>query len=191
MRRYPPSTIYRYLDLPSTHRIRSHNSHKHNTTPPDPGPIPLHTRHLHHPHHCKPNTDKRPTPLVPTGLVKPKPNPLIHSPPTPPRAKHMHISQLLSSHAPHSPIAGQLRYTQYLNHVYHPHALHSHSLSIHTCNTQKQYTHHSHSNYRIHIGYHDNFILYLWVDNNQPLHLKSSDGMETLTDSKSVMARWS
>ena len=37
------------------------------------------------------------TPPVLTGLVKPKPNPLIHSsltpcPPTPPRAKYIHIS---------------------------------------------------------------------------------------------------
>ena len=33
---------------------------------------------------------------VPTGLVKPKPNPLFHSPPSPPtpsRSKHIHISQ--------------------------------------------------------------------------------------------------
>ena len=32
--------IYRYLDLPSTQRIRTHNSHRHNTSPPDPGPSP-------------------------------------------------------------------------------------------------------------------------------------------------------
>ena len=50
---------------------------------------------------------------VPTGLVKPKPTPLIHSPPQLP---HRHESntytfhtlhQLLSSHAPHSYIARQ------------------------------------------------------------------------------------
>ena len=34
MRRYPPSTIHRYLDLPSTQRIQSRTSHRHNTTPP-------------------------------------------------------------------------------------------------------------------------------------------------------------
>ena len=42
------------------------------------------------------------TPPVPTGLVKPKPNYLIHSPPsspTPPRAKHMHMS-----HTPPTPL---------------------------------------------------------------------------------------
>ena len=42
------------------------------------------------------------TPPVPTGLVKPKPNSLIHSPPsppTPPRAKHIHMS-----HTPPTPL---------------------------------------------------------------------------------------
>ena len=62
----------------------------------------------------KPPTHSPPTPLQPihrhtsntspvlTGLVKPKPNPLIHSPPspcTPPRAKHIHIS-----HTPPTPL---------------------------------------------------------------------------------------
>ena len=32
--RYPPGTIYRYLDLPSTQGIQTHNTHIHNTTPP-------------------------------------------------------------------------------------------------------------------------------------------------------------
>ena len=36
MRRYPPSTTYRYMDLPSTQVIRTHNSHRHNTTHPLP-----------------------------------------------------------------------------------------------------------------------------------------------------------
>ena len=42
------------------------------------------------------------TPPVPTGLVKPKPNSLIHSPPSPPkppRAKHLHMS-----HTPPTPL---------------------------------------------------------------------------------------
>ena len=34
MRRYPPSTIYRYLDLASTQRIQTHNKHRLNTTTP-------------------------------------------------------------------------------------------------------------------------------------------------------------
>ena len=34
MRGYPPSTIYRYLDLPSTQIIQTHNTHRHNSTQP-------------------------------------------------------------------------------------------------------------------------------------------------------------
>ena len=34
VRRNQPSTIYRYLDLPSTQRIQTRNTHRHNTTPP-------------------------------------------------------------------------------------------------------------------------------------------------------------
>ena len=64
------SALYRYIDLPSTYRIQTHNSHSHNTTPPfltlvqsptysppKPATIP------------QPNTSN--TPLVSTGLVKP------------------------------------------------------------------------------------------------------------------------
>ena len=101
MRRYPPSTTHRYLDLPSTQRFQTHNSPRHNTTPPDPGPSHPTTPH---PHHRNQNTDTSNTPPVPPGLVKPKPNPLIHSPPyppTPPRAKHIHISH--SPPTPHIP----------------------------------------------------------------------------------------
>ena len=86
------STIYRYLDLPSTQRIQTHTD---STTSPlqtlvqspthSPATAPQH-KHRH--------TSN--TPPVPTGLVKP--NPLIHSPPTPPRSKHIHIlHQLLLS----------------------------------------------------------------------------------------------
>ena len=48
---YPPSTIYRYLDLPSTQIIHTHNSHRYNTTPPlqklVQAPYPLHTYTTH------------------------------------------------------------------------------------------------------------------------------------------------
>ena len=105
MRRYPPSTIHRYLDLPYTQIIQTHNSHRHNTTSPDPCPS-------HYPlPHSPPTPLTPPQPKhrhtsnshhVPTRLVKPKPNPIIHSthhpPPTPPRAKHIHIS-----HTPPNP----------------------------------------------------------------------------------------
>ena len=49
--RYPPSTIHRYLDLPSTQRIQTHTSYRHNTTPPlptlvqAPYPLPTYTTH--------------------------------------------------------------------------------------------------------------------------------------------------
>ena len=51
MCRYPPSTIHRYLDLPSTQIIQTHTSHRHNTTPPlptlvqAPYPLPIYTTH--------------------------------------------------------------------------------------------------------------------------------------------------
>ena len=34
MRRYLPSTIHRYLHLPSPQRTHNHNTYRHNTTPP-------------------------------------------------------------------------------------------------------------------------------------------------------------
>ena len=52
MRRYPPSTIYRYLDLPSTQIIRIHDSHRHTTTPLlqtlvlAPYPLPIYTTNI-------------------------------------------------------------------------------------------------------------------------------------------------
>ena len=96
MCRYPPSTIHRYLDLPSTQRIQTHTSHRHNTTPPlptlvqAPYPLPTYTTHT-----TATKTQTHVQHSVPRGLVKPKPNSLIHSPPsppTPPRAKHIHMS---------------------------------------------------------------------------------------------------
>ena len=84
-----------YTDNPDSQLIHT----KHHPTPPDTGPSPLPTPHLHHRNQ---NTDTRPTAPVHTGLVKPKPNPLIHSPPSPPtqpRAKHIHIS-----HTPPTPL---------------------------------------------------------------------------------------
>ena len=86
MHRYPPRTIYRYLGLPSTQIIWTHNSHKHNTILPlktlvqAPYPIPTYITHTTatqiHRHTSN-------TPPVPTGLVKPKP--LALSPPLHPR----------------------------------------------------------------------------------------------------------
>ena len=97
LRRYPPSTLHIYLDLTSTQRIQTHNSHRHNPTLPGPGPSPLLLPPTHSP--PTPQTPKTPpqlkhrytfnTPHATTGLVKPKLNPLIHSPP---RAKHILIA---------------------------------------------------------------------------------------------------
>ena len=48
---YQPSTIYRYLDPPSKQMIQTHNSHRHNTTPPFQTLVqttyPLHTYSTH------------------------------------------------------------------------------------------------------------------------------------------------
>ena len=74
MRRYPPSTIHRYVDLPSTQIIQTHTditpSQPLQTLVQAPSPPTLQPKHRH---------TSNPSP-VPTGLVKPKPNPLIHSP---------------------------------------------------------------------------------------------------------------
>ena len=79
MRRYPPRTIHRYLDLPSTHIIQTHNSHIHNTTPPLQTLVQAPTHSTTTPPQPKHRHTSNTSP-VPTGLVKPKPNPLIHSP---------------------------------------------------------------------------------------------------------------
>ena len=99
--RYPPRTIHRYLDLPSTQRIQTHNSHRHNTTPLDPGPNPLPTLHLHHPHHRNQNIDTRPTlPLFPqdgksqTQSSHP-PTPLSNHPA--PSKTHTHLTHSTNS----------------------------------------------------------------------------------------------
>ena len=90
------------------------------------------------------------TPPVPTGLVKPKPNSLIHSPtspPTPPRVKHIHMSHtppaplrstspvLDKTHEPRVPLIHALTAT-----THHPDPTlalpsPSHPHSTHTCNT--------------------------------------------------------
>ena len=177
MCRYPPSTIHRYLDLPSTQIIQTHTSHRHNTTPPPPTQVQT-------PTHSPPTRPTPPqpkyrhmsnTPPVPTGLVKPKPNSLIHSPPTPPRAKRIHMS-----HIPPKPLTILISstsavLTKHLNHVYHSY---THSLQPHLPRTphqhcryprtitlsqdthmqhKQQYMHHSHCNNHTHnIEYYDN-----------------------------------
>ena len=66
MCRYPPSTIHRYLDLPS-HRESRLTPHTDITPPHRSRPLskPLPTHHLHHPHHRNQNTHMSNTPPVP------------------------------------------------------------------------------------------------------------------------------
>ena len=98
MCRYLPSTIQRYLDLPSTQRIQTHTSHRHNTTPPLPtlvqAPYTTQPKHRH-------MSNILP---VPTGLVKPKPNSLIHFAVTlaPSQHTHMQHKQQYMHHSHHN-----------------------------------------------------------------------------------------
>ena len=149
-------------------------------TPPDHGPSPLPTPHLHHPYHHNQNTETRPTlPLLPQD--RSSPNPILTSThplsPTPPLAKHIHIS-----HTPPTPLIPRATLipstSAALDTKPQPHVpptcpalttttpppsptpvlpSPSHLTSQHTHMQHKQqYTHHSQSNYRIHTGYHDN-----------------------------------
>ena len=90
MRRYPPSTVYKYLDLPSTQRIRTHKGHRQNATPPLKTLVKSPTDHP-----ATPPTPPQPkhihTPYTLPGLVKP--DPILSSA----RAKHMHISHTLQT----------------------------------------------------------------------------------------------
>ena len=75
MYRYPPSTIYRYLDLSSTQVIlRIHNSHRHNATQAIQTLVQARCQvpiiHIHHPHHRNSNADTRPTPPPPHRIDK-------------------------------------------------------------------------------------------------------------------------
>ena len=102
MRWFPPRTVYIYLYLPSTQRIRTHKSHRHNTTPPDPGTSHLPTPHLHHLHTAIQTQTYVQHPLCYHMIGKAQTqssHPLTPSSPTPPRAKHIHIS-----HTPSIPL---------------------------------------------------------------------------------------
>ena len=179
MCRYPPSTIHRYLDLPYTQIIQTYTSHRHNTTPPlptlvqAPYPLPTYTTHTtatktqthvqHSP--CPYRIGKAQTQLS---------HPLAPSPPTPPRAKHVHMSHtpptpltsmspvLNKTPEPRVPLIHALTATTplpdptpALPSPSHPRTL---TLSQHTHMQHKQqYMHHSHRNNRTHnIGYYDN-----------------------------------
>ena len=182
--RHPPSTIYRYIDLPYTQTIRTHNTDRHNTTP-------TFLTLVQAPYHSPPTPHSPPqpkhrhtsnTPPASTGLVKPKPNPHIDSPPHLPRRPEPNrhtfhtIHQLLLSHIPHSSLALDSIHEPHVSPTCSCHALntttpprppHQHCrhhptipLSQHTHMQHKQqYTHHSHRTHRTHcthIGYRDN-----------------------------------
>ena len=137
MCRYPPSTIHRYLDLPSTQRIQTHTSHRHNTTPPLPTPVqapyPLPT-YTTHTTATKTQTHVQHSPC-PQRIGKAQTqfsHPLTPSPPTLPRAKHIHMShtpptlirKLLQTNIPGTIIKfianyikGRKAYTTYRNHT--------------------------------------------------------------------------
>ena len=133
-----------------------------------------------------PNIDTRPTIThIPAGLVKTQAqssHPLIPSPPTQSRTKHIHISH--TTPTPLIPRTTLILSTptaliQDLNHVYHLHAIHSpqshllhptpqafavsltsshpqHSLTIHTSNSNNSTRIIVTVKNCIHIGYHDN-----------------------------------
>ena len=111
MCRYPPSTIHRYLDLPSTQRIQTHTSHRHNNTMTlfqSPYQLPTCTTHItatktqtYVPHSpCPHRIGKAQTQFS---------HPLIPSPPTPPRAKHIHMS-----HTPPTPLTTLISNTSHV-----------------------------------------------------------------------------
>ena len=104
--RYPPSTIHRYLDLPSTQRIQTHISHRHNTTPPlqtlvqAPYPLPTCTTHTiatqtqKHVQHspCSDRNGKNPNPILSST------HPLsIHAAPS---QTHTHLTHFTNSSHP-------------------------------------------------------------------------------------------
>ena len=147
MCRHLPSTIHRYLDLPSTQRIQIHTAHRHITTPPlttlvlAPYPLPTSPTPPQHRHMSntpyshrigKAQTQSSSThpPLHPrcpetnTHISHTSPAPLI------PRTTLIHsMSAALDTiHEPHVP-------PTYLIHSPHQYCHHPHSLSIHTCNT--------------------------------------------------------
>ena len=101
MRSYPPSTIYRYLDLPLSQRIQTHNTHKHNTTPTLTDLSPSHPPTRPNTTHTTATNTLTHIPLYPcSSRIGKTQIQSCHSPPNtchPARAKHM-------SHTPPTPL---------------------------------------------------------------------------------------
>ena len=103
LRRNPPSTIYIYLDLPSSQILQTHNTHRHNTTltsktlaqaahtlSPQYKPTPPQPKHRHISHfpHIPPELGKlKPNPVTPQHLA-PRPEPNTYTCHT----LHLHLS---------------------------------------------------------------------------------------------------
>ena len=127
MHRYPLSTICRYLDLPITQIIQTHNTHRHNNNPPSQTltladhPLSPNTTHTH----TTATETQTHIPFLPCSSRIGKAqsqscHPLTPTPTTPPRAKHLHMS-----HRPPTPLTTLISSTppaldKHLNHVYHP-----------------------------------------------------------------------
>ena len=146
---YPPSTIHRYLDLPSTQIIQTHTSHRHNTTPPlptlvqAPYPLPTHTTapktqtHVQHspcPHRIGKAQTQFSHPLTPlsTHTARAKHIHMSHTPPTPLKSTSPVLDK---TPEPCVPLIHALTTT-----THHPDPTSallspSHPHSTHTCNT--------------------------------------------------------
>ena len=141
--RYPPSTIHRYLDLPSTQIIQTHTSHRHNTTPPlpthvqAPYPLPTYTTatktqtHVQH-SPCPQRIGKAQTqfshPLTPLSTH------------TAPSQTHTHVTHSTNTSHKHITCTRQNTCTTHTLTATTPHpdptpALPSHSHSTHTNNS--------------------------------------------------------
>ena len=130
----PPSTIHRYLDLPSTQRILTHNAHRHNTIPPlktlvqAPYSLPTHNQP---PPTTATKTHVKPSPCSHRiGKAQTQSTlPLSPFPPTPPETNtytsHI-LHQLLSSHAAHliHPPHQPCRQPRSIMHSQHTHMQH-------------------------------------------------------------------
>ena len=191
MRRYPPSPLYRYLDLAYTqiYTYTQLNSHTHNTTPPFytvvqapyllPSATQTHIQHSRYSHRIGEAQTQASYPLTP-------------SPPTSHRTKHIHNSHtpptLLIPHTTliHStsaalntipePRVPPTRSCPALNITIpslfpHQHCRHPHTLSQHThMRYKQQYAHHSHRTHRTHIGYRDNLTDRQTKDDHMTTH---------------------
>ena len=134
-----------------------HRESRHNTTPP-----------LQAPYQSTPHTPPQPkhrhmsnTPPVPTGLVNPKPNSLIYSPPLHPHRPKPNTYSTNTSHK-HVTCTRQNTWTTHTcTHRNHtspgPHTSTAVTLAPSQHTHMQQYMYHSHHNNRTHnIGYYDN-----------------------------------